>query len=90
MPLLAQVQLQDMLGTGWAQTAKVSTDNIYTRLGEKTLINGRGTWTYVSATLELPEVRAAQEAAARHFVNIFDLQHAVGRRLAERTGAESG
>jgi uncharacterized pyridoxal phosphate-dependent enzyme len=90
LPLLAQVQLQDMLGTGWAQTAKLSTDNIYTRLGLKTLINGRGTWTYVSATLELPEVRAAQEAAAKHFVNIFDLQHAVGRRLAELTGAESG
>ncbi len=90
LPLLAQVELQDMLGTGWAQTAKLSTDNIYTRLGVKTLINGRGTWTYVSATLELPQVRAAQEAAAKHFVNIFDLQHAVGRRLAELTGAESG
>ena len=90
LPLLAQVGLQDMLGTGWAETAKLSTDNIYTRLGVKTLINGRGTWTYVSATLELPQVRAAQEAAAKHFVNIFDLQHAVGRRLAELTGAESG
>ncbi len=90
LPLLAQVELQEMLGTGWAQTAKLSTDNIYTRLGVKTLINGRGTWTYVSATLELPQVKAAQEAAAKHFVNIFDLQHAVSRRLAELTGAESG
>lgn len=90
LPLLAQVQLQDMLGTGWAETAKLSTDNIYTRLGVKTMINGRGTWTYVSASLELPQVKAAQEAASKHFVNIFDLQHAVGRRLAELTGAEYG
>jgi len=90
LPLLAQVALQDALGTGWAETAKLSTDNIYTRLGVKTMINGRGTWTYTGATLELPQVRAAQEAAAKHFVNIFDLQHAVGRRLAELTGAESG
>ena len=45
-----------------------STDNIYTRLGVKPLINGRGTWTYLSASLELSEVRAAQVEAAQHFV----------------------
>jgi L-seryl-tRNA(Ser) seleniumtransferase len=89
-PLLAQVGLQEALGTGWAEVARNSTDNIYTRLGVKPLINGRGTWTYLSASLELPEVRAAQVEASQHFVNIFDLQHAVGKRLAELTGAESG
>jgi len=40
--------------------------------------------------LELPEVRAAQLEAAKRFVDITELQHAVGRRLAEVTGAESG
>lgn len=89
-PLLAQVGWQQALGIGWAETAKISSDNIYTRLGVRPVINGRGTWTYLSASLELPEVKAAQEAAARHFVNIFELQHAVGRRLSELTGAESG
>jgi L-seryl-tRNA(Ser) seleniumtransferase len=89
-PLLAQVGVQNAFGLGWAETAKLSTDNIYTRLGVKPVINGRGTWTYLSASLELPEVKEAQEAAARHFVNIFELQKAVGRRLAELTGAESG
>lgn len=90
LPLLAQVSLQEAVGKGWAETAKLSTDNVYTRLGVKPVINGRGTWTYLSATLELPQVKVAQEAAAKHFVNIFELQHAVGRRLAELTGAESG
>ena len=90
LPLLAQVELQQALGTGWAQTAKASKENIYTQLGVKPVINGRGTWTYLSATLELPEVKAAQEAASKHYVNIFELQHAVGKRLAELTGAESG
>jgi uncharacterized pyridoxal phosphate-dependent enzyme len=89
-PLLAQVGFQEALGTGWAEVARNSTDNIYTRLGVKPLINGRGTWTYLSASLELPEVRSAQIEASQHFVNIFDLQRAVGRRLAELTGAESG
>src|SRR5271163_5138237 len=89
-PLLAQVGFHEALGTGWADVAKNSTDNIYTRLGVKPLINGRGTWTYLSASLELPEVRAAQVEAAQHFVNIFDLQVAAGKRLAELTGAASG
>lgn len=90
LPLLVQVGFQEALGTGWAETAKDSAENIYTRIGVKPVINGRGTWTYLSATLELPEVKAAQEAASKHFVNIFELQQAVGRRLAELTGAESG
>ncbi len=90
IPLLAQVGVQEALGTGWAGVSRNSTDNIYTRLGVKPLINARGTWTYLSASLELPEVRAAQVEAAQHFVNIFDLQIAAGRRLAELTGAESG
>jgi uncharacterized pyridoxal phosphate-dependent enzyme len=89
-PLLAQVGLEQAMGTGWAEVARNSTDNIYTRLGVKPLINGRGTWTYLSASLELPEVRTAQVDAAQHFVNIFDLQKAAGKRLAELTGAESG
>lgn len=90
LPLLAQINIQEAFGAGWAGLAKEAKDNVYTRLGVRPVINARGTWTYISASLELPEVRAAQEEAARHFVNIFELQHAVGRRLAELTGAESG
>ncbi len=89
-PLLARVGIQQAMGSGWAEVEKSSTDNVYTRLGVKPIINGRGTWTYLSATLELPEVKAAQEAASQHYVNIFELQVAVGRRLAALTGAESG
>src|ERR1700759_2371146 len=89
-PLLAQVGLEQAMGTGWAEVARNSTDNIYTRLGVKPLINGRGAWTYLSASLELPEVRTGQGEAAHLLGNIFDLQKAAGKRLAELTGAESG
>jgi uncharacterized pyridoxal phosphate-dependent enzyme len=65
-------------------------ENVYSRLGVKTVINCRGTWTYLSGSLQFPEVRAAQTEAAQHFVNMVELQRAVGRRLAELTGAESG
>jgi uncharacterized pyridoxal phosphate-dependent enzyme len=89
-PLLAQIGVEQAFGKGWAATANDSTDNIYTRIGVKPVINGRGTWTYLSASLQLPEVKAAQDEASKHFVNIFELQQAVGKRLAVLTGAESG
>ena len=49
--------------------------NMYSRLGVKTVINCRGTWTYLSGSLEFPEVREAQIEAAQYFVNVIDLQH---------------
>src|SRR6478609_8626094 len=67
-----------------------SSANIYTRIGVRPFINARGTWTYLSGSLELPEVREAKQEAARHFVDIFELQRAAGKRLAELSGAESG
>jgi len=38
----------------------------------------------------LPEGRLAKQEAAKHFVDIFELQRAAGKRLAELSGAESG
>lgn len=64
--------------------------NVYERIGVRPLINARGTWTYLSGSLIMPEVRDAMEAASRQFVDMFELQAAVGKRLAELSGAESG
>jgi L-seryl-tRNA(Ser) seleniumtransferase len=73
-----------------AATGKTATIDVYRRLGVRPFINARGTWTYLSGSLELPEVRRAADAASRHFVDMFELQRAAGRRLAELSGAESG
>ena len=89
-PLLAQIAGREAYAKAAVAVGKDPGDNVYRRLGVKTVINCRGTWTYLSGSLELPEVRAAQLEAAQYFVNIMDLQGAVGRRLAELTGAESG
>src|SRR5215472_19250160 len=67
-----------------------SAGGIYERIGVRPFINARGTWTYLSGSLELPEVRAAKQEASKHFVDIFELQRAAGKRLAELSGAESG
>jgi L-seryl-tRNA(Ser) seleniumtransferase len=89
-PLLAYMAMREAAGKALGAVTKPDKDNIYARIGVRPFINGRGTWTYLSGSLELPEVRAAKQAAALHFVDIFELQHAVSRRLAELSGAEAG
>lgn len=89
-PLLGQIAARDLYAQAATAVGKDPRRNVYKRLGVKTVINCRGTWTYLSGSLEFPEVRQAQIEAAQHFVNVIDLQRAVGRRLAELTGAEAG
>lgn len=64
--------------------------NLYQSIGVKPLINGRGTFTIISGSLMLPEVRAAMQEAAKHHVHIDELMDAIGARLAELTKAEWG
>ena len=89
-PLLTQIAARDLYAQAASAIGRDPLQNVYTRLGVKTVINCRGTWTYLSGSLEFPEVRQAQVEAAQHFVNMLELQRAVGRRLSELTGAESG
>src|SRR5215470_3549834 len=89
-PLLTQVAMRDLYAQVATAIGKQSGQNVYTRLGVRTVINCRGTWTYLSGSLEFPEVRQAQLEASQHFVNMLELQRAVGRRLSQITGAESG
>jgi uncharacterized pyridoxal phosphate-dependent enzyme len=89
-PLLAQIAVNDLYERSSAAIGLASRENVYSRLGVKTVINCRGTWTYLSGSLQFPEVRAAQTEASHYFVNMVELQQAVGRKLAELTGAESG
>jgi L-seryl-tRNA(Ser) seleniumtransferase len=89
-PLLSQMFAKNALASAASAIGKPSHQNVYSRLGVKTVINCRGTWTYLSGSLEFPEVQAAQREASEYFVNMFELQHAASRRLAELTGAEAG
>ncbi len=54
------------------------------------LINAKGTYTIISGSLSLPEVKQAMEEAGRHYVNMDELMAAVGARLAKITGADWG
>jgi uncharacterized pyridoxal phosphate-dependent enzyme len=64
--------------------------DIYQSIGVRPLINARGTFTIISGSRMLPEVRAAIDAAAQHHVHLDELMAAIGARLAELTKAEWG
>lgn len=89
-PLLSQIAARNLYAHAATAVGASTGENVYSRLGLKTIINCRGTWTYLSGSLEFPEVQQAMAEAGRYFVNMIDLQRAVGRRLSELTGAESG
>jgi len=65
-------------------------DDIYQSIGVRPIINARGTYTIISGSVMLPEVRAALDAAAQHYVHLDELADAIGARLATLTGAEWG
>ena len=66
--------LPAFLGGGGGAPAMAATGplragpEIYQSIGVEPVINCRGTFTIIGASIELPEVRAAMDAAARHFV----------------------
>ena len=73
-----------------AQAALRAAPDVYKSIGIRPLINGRGTFTIISGSLMLPEVRAAMDAASRQYVHLDELADAIGGRLATLTGAEWG
>jgi seryl-tRNA(Sec) selenium transferase len=90
LPLFGYIAAQDLWAKAQRATGRMATAEIYTNIGVTPIINARGTWTYITGSLELPEVRAAKMAAADHFVDMWELQKGVSKRLAELSGAEAG
>src|SRR2546425_8591696 len=88
--LLAAAQV---LGAGVervARAAPLQLGNLYRSIGVRPVVNARGTFTIITGSTTLPEVKKAMEEASRSFVNMDELAEGVGKRLAEITGAEWG
>ena len=64
--------------------------NLYQSIGVRPILNARGTFTIITGSLTLPEVKRAMDEASRHFVQMDELMEGVSKRLAELTGAEWG
>jgi len=87
-PLFATIATRAAAKAVAARVGK-ATGMTYARLGVGRLINARGNFTFLSGSLELPEVRRAAEAASHQFVDLFELQRKAGKWLADLSGAQS-
>ena len=63
---------------------------IYRKIGVRPIINARGTFTIVTGSQSLPQVKKAMDEASRSFVHMDELMEGVSKRLAELTGADWG
>ena len=63
--------------------------DVYGELGLRPLLNAAGTYTNLGGSLVRPEVIEAMAAAARQYVNLQELQAAVGQKIAGLIGCEA-
>ena len=61
----------------------------FKELGVRPFINAAGTYTTLTASLMHPEAVQAIDYASKVFVRLADVHDAVGKRIAELTGAEA-
>ena len=64
--------------------------NLYQSIGVRPIINARGTFTIITGSQTLPEVKHAMDEASRSFVQMDELMDGVGKRLAESDGRRVG
>ncbi len=64
--------------------------SIYNAIGVRPVINARGTFTIITGSESLPQVKAAMDAASRDYVQMDELMLGVSQKLAELTEAPWG
>jgi uncharacterized pyridoxal phosphate-dependent enzyme len=65
------------------------TDNLFTRIGVRPIVNARGTFTIISGSQSLPQVKQAMFEASHYYVQMDEMMAAVGAQIAECMGAPS-
>jgi uncharacterized pyridoxal phosphate-dependent enzyme len=64
-------------------------EDLYTKIGVRPLINARGTYTIITGSQSLPQVKQAMFEASQHYVHLDELMPAVGAEIAKHMGAPS-
>ena len=72
---------------GFPKLTGLEAKNLFTEIGVRPIINGRGTYTIISGSLSLPEVKRAMYEASFYFVQMDELMAAVGKEIAQLMGA---
>lgn len=65
-------------------------DNLFTRIGVRPLINCRGTITAISGSTSLPEVKQAMYNASLYHVRLDEMMEALGAEFGKLAGSEWG
>ncbi len=65
-------------------------DNLFTRIGVRPILNARGTYTIISGSRSLPQVKQAMFEASHYYVQMDEMMAGIGAELARLTGAEWG
>ncbi len=63
---------------------------LYESIGVRPVINARGTFTILTGSQSLPQVKDAMVQASRSYVQMDELMEGVSKKLAELTGAPWG
>ena len=72
---------------GFPKLTGLEAKNLFTEIGVRPIINGRGTYTIISGSLSLPEVKRAMYEASFYFVQMDELMAAAGKEIAQLMGA---
>src|SRR5258706_15401771 len=57
------------------------TDNLFSRIGVRPIVNGRGTFTIISGSRSLPEVKQAMYDASFYYVQLGEMMNGIGAQL---------
>ncbi len=63
------------------------TANLFTEIGVRPILNARGTYTIISGSQSLPEVKQAMFEASQYYVQLDELMAAVGKEIAKLMGS---
>lgn len=74
---------------GFPKLTGLEPNNLFTRIGVRPIVNAHGTFTIISGSRSLPEVKQAMYEASFYFVQLDELMSAVGKEIAHLTGAPS-
>lgn len=88
-PLVANAGVLPELHSRHAAVAGMDAANLFTRIGVRPLINARGTFTIITGSRSLPQVKQAMLEASNYFVHLDELMDCVGKEIARLMGADA-
>jgi uncharacterized pyridoxal phosphate-dependent enzyme len=67
----------------------LDSNNLFTRIGVRPILNARGTFTIITGSRSLPQVKQAMLEASHYYVHLDELMPAVGAEISRLMGSEA-